>query len=746
MKSILLVAGAGLATAVSAANVSWTGASGDGQWGTAGNWSTGTVPTSADVAVFAKAKLASGAVVKLGADQQVGAIQFSDDVQNVTFDGKTGESRHALTLTGGGITGNSNKKTIATFDCDVYLSRPASVRGEYTGNLRFLGRFGSAADAQTPVDISFDGVQNGNAYLIGTVENDGRLLVKGNTVKLGVSGATGGRIARATSIDIDASEIVSAPNFNSTLRFENDGTGVNADRLADDIPVRSLGNGGQLAFGGSPSQPVEETIGRLDLQAPLTVRLGEKVNNVVGKDTTVTVLDVAVSSLGYLGLRWEATGTGNFFRLPGRTNDAGGIVGPWAFQEADDSCFLTIGENGVVTPLPYSQYRLLTDADATSIAKLNDNQTTVISEAKSVWALYMRKNSAIEFGTEDLTIASGGIVMCNGGTKTIRSAGGALVFGDEALRINSQKSSMVDIACPLKWRRPEDSTVPYPHLVVRKANNSAPPANFALTGEDLVGDWGDVYCCALTNSNQISGFELGGPSTRRIHGRLSGLCKLRKSGSGTLVFEPTFTMNARNITGVIVEGRVVTRVANGPVPVFDVEADASFETDANALCTSRATVKSGGRLMGLGRFKDVVLNDGAILRGGSDTTGGCLLIGGNPTVKGNLRLEIPVDATTVGEVRAVGNLTMPAGASTVTVCVNAVAGKDSRRIRTTDSFRIFGSEAGKTLTNGDAPNWTVVTETPRWVDVSKALVTRDDNGYVLTGIDVHRNGLAVSVR
>ena len=269
---------------------------------------------------------------------------------------------------------------------------------------------------------------------------------------------------------------------------------------------------------------------------------------------------------------------------------------------------------------------------------------------------------------------------------------------------------------------------------------------FAFTGEDLVGDWGDVYCCALTNSNQISGFELGGPSTRRIHGRLSGLCKLRKSGSGTLVFEPTFTMNARNITGVIVEGRVVTRVANGPVPVFDVEADASFETDANALCTSRATVKSGGRLMGLGRFKDVVLNDGAILRGGSDTTGGCLRIGGNPTVKGNLRLEIPVDATTVGEVRAVGNLTMPAEASTVTVCVNAVAGKDSRRIRTTDSFRIFGSEAGKTLTNGDAPNWTVVTETPRWVDVSKASVTRDDNGYVLTGIDVHRNGLAVIVR
>ena len=69
MKSILLVAGAGLATAVSAANVSWTGKAGDGQWGTAGNWSTGTVPTSADVALFAKAKLASGAVVKLGADR-----------------------------------------------------------------------------------------------------------------------------------------------------------------------------------------------------------------------------------------------------------------------------------------------------------------------------------------------------------------------------------------------------------------------------------------------------------------------------------------------------------------------------------------------------------------------------------------------------------------------------------------------------------------------------------------------------
>jgi len=758
MKVLSVYASAVLAaSAALGADVSWTGGAGDNnKWATGGNWSTGSKPGEGDVAVFAKAKLTSGSRVLIEQDETIRAIRFSDDVQNVVFDGRDGSGGfHSITLANGGITGESNKKTIASFACNVYLAKSASVRGEYTGALRFYGAFGAAESAASAVEVSLDGAQNGNVYFIGTLQGNARFLVKGNTVKIGETDSSGysglqagGRIESALSVDIDSSAIALAHNYNSTLRFENDGAASSGDRIADTVPVRVVGNGGQIAFAGTPSEPVVETIGSLDLQAPLTVRLGEKINNVAGSKTTVAFPSVAVSSLGYLGVRWEASGKDNNLRLPGRANDAGGIVGPWAFQEADDSCFLTIGANDVVTPLDYAQYAPFANAGATDIAKLVDNDTVALDGPKSVWALYMRKNTAIEIGQGDLTVASGGIVMCNGGTKEIRSSGGALVFGDEALRINSQKSSFVDISCPIKWQRPDGAAAEYPNLVIRKANNSASPANFAMTGEDLVGDWGDVYFCALTNSNQLSGFELGGPSDRRIHGRMAGLGVLTKSGSGSLSFEDGFVLNARNIAGVVKEGKVVAKGASAKLPVFTVQDGGSFEVVEGCECTSAATVMSGGRLMGLGQFKSTfksaAMQSGAVLRGGSDTRAGTLTVGGAVTFGGDFSLEIPVDAEGVGKVVVPGTLTLPTAAATVTVKVNAVS-DEVTRVRTADSVPVLTC-SGTLANSGVAHVWSVVTDTPKRIDVSNATVVLEGSSYVIKGMRSVNGGFVIILR
>ncbi len=757
MKVLSVCASAVLAaSAALGADVSWTGGAGDNKWATGGNWSTGSKPGEGDVAVFAKAKLTSGSTVLIEQDETIRAIRFSDDVQNVVFDGRDGSGGfHSITLANGGITGASSKKTIASFACNVYLSSSASVRSEYTGVMRFYGNFGPSASASDVVKVSFDGAQNGNVYLMGTVSGNARFLVKGNTFKLceadasEYSGLTaGGRIASAASVDIDSSEITTAPDYHSTLRLENIAGATSQDRIADDVLVRSVGNGGQLAFAGKPDGTISEIIGTIALEAPLTIRFGEKgSDSTTGGNTSLSVNSVTATSAGFLGVKYA--GTDNALYMPGMSNDAGGILGPWALEEGDDSQFLSVDAlTRQVTPRAYSSYVSLADAGATDVAKVLKNETVDISGSKGVWALYMNGTSTVNIGDGDFLLGSGGIVMCQGGHKAIRSSGGALAFGGNALYINSQKSGHVDIAAPIKWSKPAAGAQEHPDLVIRKANNSGPDAYFAVTGEDLVGDWGDVYFCALTNTSRLAGIELGGPSDRRIHGRMAGLGVLTKSGSGSLSFEDGFDLNARNITGVVKEGKVVAKGASAKLPAFTVQSGGSFEVVEGGVCTSAATVMSGGRLMGLGQFKSTfksaAMQSGAVLRGGSDTKAGTLTVGGAVTFGGDFSLEIPVDSECVGQVVVPSTLTLPSTAAALTVKVNAVADQVVR-VRTADSVPVLTC-SGTLANSGVAHVWSVVTDTPKRIDVSNATVVLEGSSYVIKGMRSVSGGFVIILR
>lgn len=87
MKVLSVCAFAALAAlAALGADVSWTGGAGDNKWATGENWSTGSKPGEADVAVFAKAKLPSGSTVLIEQDETIKAIRFGDDVQGVVTD------------------------------------------------------------------------------------------------------------------------------------------------------------------------------------------------------------------------------------------------------------------------------------------------------------------------------------------------------------------------------------------------------------------------------------------------------------------------------------------------------------------------------------------------------------------------------------------------------------------------------------------------------------------------------------
>lgn len=229
---------------------------------------------------------------------------------------------------------------------------------------------------------------------------------------------------------------------------------------------------------------------------------------------------------------------------------------------------------------------------------------------------------------------------------------------------------------------------------------------------------------------------------------MAGLGVLTKSGSGSLSFEDGFVLNARNITGVVREGKVVAKGASAKLPAFTVQSGGSFEVAEGAVCTSAATVMSGGRLMGLGQFKSTfksaAMQSGAVLRGGSDTKAGTLTVGGAVTFGGDFSLEIPVDAEGVGKVVVPGKLTLPTAAATVTVKVNAVS-DEVTRVRTADSIPVLTCN-GTLANSGVAHVWSVVTDTPKRIDVSNATVVLEGSSYVIKGMRSVNGGFVIILR
>ena len=229
---------------------------------------------------------------------------------------------------------------------------------------------------------------------------------------------------------------------------------------------------------------------------------------------------------------------------------------------------------------------------------------------------------------------------------------------------------------------------------------------------------------------------------------MAGLGVLTKSGSGSLSFEDGFDLNARNITGVVKEGKVVAKGASAKLPAFTVQSGGSFEVVEGCVCTSAATVMSGGRLMGLGQFKSTfksaAMQSGAVLRGGSDTKAGTLTVGGAVTFGGDFSLEIPVDSECVGQVVVPSTLTLPSTAAALTVKVNAVADQVVR-VRTADSVPVLTC-SGTLANSGVAHVWSVVTDTPKRIDVSNATVVLEGSSYVIKGMRSVSGGFVIILR
>ena len=151
---------------------------------------------------------------------------------------------------------------------------------------------------------------------------------------------------------------------------------------------------------------------------------------------------------------------------------------------------------------------------------------TADSEIDSL--LFVQGNNAttqkLDLASHDLLVNSGSIASRDWASKAlVSSGGGRLVFGADALVLNlTYEVPYLELSAPIAWRKPSGSTVEYPDFLIPTYGG----AEFVISGEDQVGDWGGFF--AEGRGKGLTAFTFDGPSDRTFHGTVGGRFILRK--------------------------------------------------------------------------------------------------------------------------------------------------------------------------------------------------------------------------
>ncbi len=201
LRSHVLIAALGLfLTTALCGQITWTGGSGSGAWGTAGNWDTG-VPTSTDDTVFDAAAANSQYSITLGANRSILGLTFASTGSNAfTFN-----SGNFLTIGVNGITNNHSLAQI--FDAEVRTS------GNQTWNAGSGG-------------FTFEDLRLGSIL---TLEGSGTVAINGTLTNAGSRTLTNNLSSTLTLHDI----ALTTNATNRTLSLRGTGTTVIDGIVAD---------------------------------------------------------------------------------------------------------------------------------------------------------------------------------------------------------------------------------------------------------------------------------------------------------------------------------------------------------------------------------------------------------------------------------------------------------------------------------------------------------------------------------
>ena len=726
--------------------VTWTGTGDNESWGDPNNWSTKTtLPMGVDTVSIPVASMPTNKVIKLGADRAVQTVTFTDNGNNAYL---YGGGQYTLTLLNGNL--NAASASGPLFDCDILLG--ASGTWQAGGWGKWLKVLGNVSDGGAGYTISTAGGQNSNVGFLGNLSITGSLIVKNYLVSfgylsaltnaLGVAVGNGGVVANAADLQLDESGLTDDFTYTATLKLDNT-IQINSNRIADSVPVRYVGNGGTFFLQGNASGAVSERIGGLRLEggrgdvtfgsgsssAPVSLFVDD-FRRSKGSHCTVNV-GVDTNS------KW-------LFWVKNAVNDRG-MFAPWAFSSSAQN-FLTVletegdgyGKLGYLPDASFSTFAA-TGNDPNKPAILSGSTTSLaLASNEEVWALRCTAGTdtdgcAIHLGNHDLTIGSGAIIHYGLGPRTIDSSGGALVFGGEEIILSLKSSTSGKsggISAPIKWRRPNGSSVEYPDLVIPCANFST--NEFVLNGEDGIGDYGAF---AAPGGGSSSKFVFDGPWNRTFHGTLSGALAMEKRGTGTLTFAGP--ANVRRGLFTVSGGKLVFHSTS--FPAVTVTNGAVCCMAEGASFRSSPIVYGNSTIEGIGLLSS--MNATSALRGcrfapGFESSPGLLTMD-TFTPKGSFAVDVLVNATSNSLFRVSKQYfaTSVANEGTPVVTVrmtDPTRGHARLRGRTFTVFKNTDKYTGSPASNLQALNVQFENGSPSFIDASNVQIEKVIDGVSLT--------------
>lgn len=725
-----------------AANITWTGAAGDGLWSNPDNWQGGAVPGSADRAdLYATGLDASDPVIDLGGvAQTVGSVYWRDASVRLT----NGTMRLAL----GRAEGNT-KSTVngvvrnGGFFCDVeQLVDGAWKNGDSNGNYVYAkGRvFGDGP-------ITLTGNQNNNLRFEDAAVSVPSLTVRAASVSL-INSTLSGTLAvidgqyadgnfNGTTLVLDATSFSGGPGAPGVFR---DGATL------------------QVVRSGGAFQYTPPTASAYDQIIPLVALEGGRLNvrmlspTVAGSVLTIGRLDRSYGTsftLSYNDTNQKPIGTFQRVRIVGAENNPAGALAPWAFYAGNWFPLAILDEYGTIGALPVSAYTtgLPTDGGGPWALRRISAGTHALEADADVWQLHANAGGAVNvsLGSHALRVF-GSLSLSAWGDKTISADdGGRLVFAGEEIVLVASGSGGMYIDAPIEWQKPEGSELEWPNIVIPEGNKTD---GIHFRGADRIRHYGTIMGSA---SGKYLNFY--GDEDRVVHGDLSDSLYIRQCGTGSLTLLGNDNRRARalQVTG----GRlVIGRDASSNV---NLVTNGVLEVAAGVTLSYSPLITAAGSIEGCGDISSGLWNSsikpGATVAPGNPQAAGVLSANGfGPT--GDFSFLCRFDSETNSVLALSGSqFRLPPGASTATLALKAIPGSglgSKRVIRSTDEFPVIDWSRGNqknmrnsannaNVTAENAPNylaWRIENLSPARLDASEARVFYDDATKTvrLTGI------------
>lgn len=300
--------------------ISWTGATGDGLWSTAGNWTNNNVPAASDVALFNGMCVGANCNVSIASALTVRGVNMTSAYTGTITQGAgitvtvqtAGWTQAAGTFTGGNAAMNVNAALNVSAGTFTATSATLTAGSDFqiTGTGTFAANGGtltfsatSTSAAVTPGSFNYNNVTFGGSFTTQTITGTMKVL---GTLTLA---DTGGGSINTGIVDAKGNVVLSSKGKNGTGKLRVSGSAnqsITGASTAKTPNVEIASTGGTVTYVGTINFPSDYivTSGTIDTATSTVVFNAGSVNQ------AVTVLSEGYNNVTFNGAGETMTLTG----------------------------------------------------------------------------------------------------------------------------------------------------------------------------------------------------------------------------------------------------------------------------------------------------------------------------------------------------------------------------------------------------------------------------------------------------